>query len=35
MRVSGLLFCKHVLLRQQEWSLLRMHIFCESVKRTA
>ena len=27
MRVSGLLFCKHVLLRQQEWSLLRMHIF--------
>ena len=26
MRVSGLLFCKHVLL-QQEWSLLRMHIF--------
>ena len=27
MRVSGLLFCKHVFLRQQEWSLLRMHIF--------
>ena len=27
MRVSGLLFCKHDLLRQQEWSLLRMHIF--------